>query len=267
MLKKNIIQLIRLVLLKTDMLLKGLGQAVAMTLDVAVYVFKGHIPVKDTISQMVDVGWCSAPIVMFTSFFAGMVLSLQIGSATMNIFNESIYVGTVTGFSLVMELGPVLTAIIITGRVGAAITAELATMKVTEQIDALYTLGTNPIKFLAVSRFLACFFMLPMLTTISNIVGVYGGMLVSTNLWKVPSSIYWSEVLDFMTVRTFLHGFIKSFFFAFVIIAVSCHKGFNANGGAKGVGRATTSSVMSSIVLILFSDYFLTSLLIALKIK
>jgi phospholipid/cholesterol/gamma-HCH transport system permease protein len=267
MFKKNITRPIKLVLLKTEVLLKGLGQAVAMMFDVVMCVFKGHIPIKDTILQMVDVGWHSAPIVMLTSFFAGMILSIQIGSAMMNIFNESIYVGTATGFSLVMELGPVLTAIIVTGRVGAAITAELATMKVTDQIDALYTLGANPIKFLAVSRFLACFFMLPMLTTISNIVGVYGGMIVSANLWKVPSSIYWSEVLDFMTVRTFLHGFIKSFFFAGLIIMVSCHKGFNAKGGAKGVGRATTSSVMSSIVFILLSDYFLTSLLIALKIR
>jgi len=252
---------------KIVLLLESLGQATEMTIEVAICVFKGHVSIKNTVSQMVEVGWRSTPIVMFTSFFVGMVLALQIGSATINVFNESIYLGTVTGFSLLMELGPVLTAIIVTGRVGAAITAELATMKVTEQLDALCTLGTSPIKFLAVSRFLACFFMLPMVTAISNIVGIYGGMLISTNLWEISSSRYWSEVLDFMTIRTFLHGFIKSFFFAFIIVVVSCHKGFRANGGAEGVGRATTSSVMSSIVLILISDYFLTSLLIALRIK
>ncbi|MDR2644778.1 MAG: ABC transporter permease [Endomicrobium sp.] len=247
--------------------LEGLGKAFEMTKEAIRNIFKGVISVKDTIAQMVEVGWNSLPVILLTSFFMGMVLALQVGSATSNMFNEPVYVGTITGFAMAIELGPVLTAIVVTGRVGAAITAEIGTMKVTEQLDALYTLGTDPIKYLAVPRFLACFFMLPILTIISNIVGIYGGMILSTNTLALSSNAFWAEALDFMTIRTFLHGFIKSFFFALIIVIVACHKGFNTKGGAEGVGRATTSSVMTSMVFILIADYFLTALLVTLRIE
>jgi phospholipid/cholesterol/gamma-HCH transport system permease protein len=272
MFKKNIKALMQVDVWKiltntTVSLLEGLGQAATMTAEIVMCIFRGKVSFKSTVSQMIDVGWRSTPIILFSSFFIGMVLSLQIGLVTANLFNEPAYVGTMTGFSFVMELGPVFTAIIVAGRVGAAITAELGTMKVTEQLDALYTLGTSPVRHLAVSRFLACFFMLPMLTAIANIVGVYGGMILATRTWEISSTAYYSEVLSFMTIGTFFHGFIKSFVFALVIAIVACHKGFNTKGGAEGVGRATTSSVVSSMVLILISDYFLASLLTALKIR
>jgi phospholipid/cholesterol/gamma-HCH transport system permease protein len=248
-------------------LIEDLGKATEMTKETIRYIFKGFICTKDTVAQMVEVGWNSLPIIFLTSFFMGMVLALQVGSATINIFNEPVYVGTITSFSMAIELGPVLTAIVVAGRVGAAITAEIGSMKVTEQLDALYTLGTNPIKYLAVPRFLACFFMLPILTVFSNIIGIYGGMIFSTNTWDISSSVFWVEALDFISVRTFLHGFIKSFFFALIIVIVACHKGFNAQGGAEGVGKSTTSSVMTSMVSILIMDYFLTALLVTLGIK
>lgn len=247
--------------------LESIGQAASMTFETFKWIFKGSVPVKNTVSQMVEVGWKSFPIIMLTSFFTGMVLALQVGSSTSNLFNEPVYVGTITGFALVIELGPVLTAIVITGRVGAAITAELGTMKVTEQLDALYTLGTNPVKYLAVPRFMALFFMLPLLTAFANIVGIYGGMIVTVNTWEISTTIYWNDVLDFMVIGTFMHGFIKSFVFALIIAVVSCHKGFSTGGGAEGVGRATTSCVMLSMIFILVSDYFLTDFLVALKIK
>lgn len=247
--------------------LEGLGKAFEMTKEAIGNIFKGVISAKDTVTQMVEVGWSSLPIILLTSFFMGMVLALQVGSATSNMFNEPVYVGTITGFVMAIELGPVLTAIVVTGRVGSAITAEIGTMKVTEQLDALYTLGTDPVKYLAVPRFLACFFMFPILTIISNIVGIYGGMILSTNTWALSSNAFWAEALDFMTIRTFLHGFIKSFFFALIIVIVACHKGFNTKGGAEGVGKATTSSVMTSMVFILIVDYFLTALLVTLRIK
>lgn len=250
-----------------EYVLENLGQAAAMTGETLLSIFKGEISAKNTINQMVEVGWRSFPIIILTSFFTGMVLALQVGSATTNLFNEPVFVGTITGFALVIELGPVLTAVVVTGRVGAAITAELGTMKVTEQLDALYTLGTNPVKYLAVPRFLACFFMLPLLTALANIIGIYGGLVVTVSSWDIASTVYWSNVLDFMLIKTFLHGFIKSFFFALIIVIVACHKGFTTTGGAEGVGKATTSSVMISMVLILVSDYFLTSLLVALGIK
>ncbi|MDR2066901.1 MAG: ABC transporter permease [Endomicrobium sp.] len=248
-------------------IVEGLGKTVCMVLETFSYIFKFDINFQSTVNQMVEVGWRSTPIVLLTSFFTGMVLALQVGTATSNLFNEPVYVGTVTGFSMVIELGPVLTAIVVTGRVGAAITAELGTMKVTEQLDALYTLGTNPVRYLAVSRLLACFFMLPILTVISNIVGIYGGLILSTNTWGLPSCTYLSQSLDFMTVRTFLHGFIKSFFFALIIVIVACYKGFNAKNGAEGVGKSVTESVVTSMVLILIADYFLTFLLVTLRIK
>lgn len=248
-------------------MLESVGNAAAMTFETFKWIFKGAIPVKSTLSQMVEVGWRSFPIIMLTSFFTGMVLALQVGSSTANLFNEPVFVGTITGFALVIELGPVLTAVVISGRVGAAITAELGTMKVTEQLDALYTLGTNPVKYLAVPRFIALFLMFPLLVAMANIIGIYGGMVVTVSTWDVSTTTYWSDALDFMIVGTFMHGFIKSFFFALIIAIIACHKGFTTSGGAEGVGKATTSSVMLSMIFILVSDYFLTDLLVALGIK
>jgi len=247
--------------------LESVGEAVVMTLETFKWIFRGSISGKNTVYQMVEVGWRSFPIIMLTSFFTGMVLALQVGSSTSNLFNEPVYVGTITGFALVIELGPVLTAIVVTGRVGAAITAEIGTMKVTEQLDALYTLGTNPVKYLAVPRFLACFFMLPLLTALANIIGIVGGLVVTVRTWNVSPATYWSNVLDFMVIGTFIHGFVKSFFFALIIAIVACHKGFTTRGGAEGVGKATTSSVMLSMIFILVSDYFLTAILVSFGIK
>lgn len=246
--------------------IKGLGIASQMVTDTFICIIKGQINIKNTVIQMVEVGYMSFPIILLTSFFVGMVLALQVGSATANLFNEPVYIGMITGYALVKELGPVLTAVVITGRVGAAITAEIGTMKVTEQIDALYTLGTNPVRYLAVPRFIACILMLPLLVAISNIVGIYGGFLVSHFTWDIPSTVYIGDILDVMTIRTFLHGFIKSFFFAGILVTVACHKGFQCYGGAEGVGKATTSSVMVSMILTLVSDYFLTDLLTSLNI-
>ncbi|MDR2437109.1 MAG: ABC transporter permease [Endomicrobium sp.] len=247
--------------------IENLGKATEMTKETFKYIFKGSICTKDTVTQMVEVGWSSLPIIVLTSLFMGMVLALQVGSATINILNEPVYVGAITSCSMILELGPVLTSIFVTGRVGAAITAELGSMKVTEQLDALYMLGTNPIKYLAVPRFLACFFMLPLLTVFSNIIGIYSGMILATNTWDISSNAFCIEALDFISVSTFLHGFIKSFFFALIIVIVACHKGFNTQGGAEGVGKATTSSVMTSMISILIMDYFLTALLVTLGIK
>jgi phospholipid/cholesterol/gamma-HCH transport system permease protein len=216
---------------------------------------------------MVEIGWRSLPIVLLTSFSVGMVIALQVGTATVRMFNEPIFIGMIMGFSLVLELGPILTAVVVTGRVGAAITAELGTMKVTEQIDALYTLGTNPVKYLAVPRFLACIFMLPLLTSIANIVGIMGGLFITTTSWDITPQQFLNDSVHMMRVTTFMHGFIKSLFFALIIAIISCHKGFTARGGAEGVGKATTGSVMLSIVLILFSDYYISSLLVSMGIK
>jgi len=195
-----------------------------------------------------------------------MVLALQSGYTSKSLFNEPLYVGSVVGFSLVKELGPVLTAIVVAGRAGAAVTAEIGTMKVTEQIDALYTLGTNPSSYLIIPRYIAFFITLPILTIFSDFIGILGGFMVSVVKLGVASTVYWDDIFMYMEIKNFMHGFIKSFFFAFMIATVSCYKGLYTEGGAQGVGKSTTQSVVSSMVLILVIDYFVSSLLVAVGI-
>ena len=161
---------------------------------------------------MVKIGVESLPVTTLTSVFTGMVLALQTAYSTRNIFNEPVYIGSIVGFSMVKELGPVLTAIVVAGRVGAAIAAELGTMKVTEQIDAVYTLGTNPIKYLAVPRFVAISIMLPILTILADIIGIFGGFVVSIYKLGIAPVVYKNDILDYMRVNDLLHGLIKSFF-------------------------------------------------------
>jgi phospholipid/cholesterol/gamma-HCH transport system permease protein len=162
---------------------------------------------------------------------------------------------------MVLELGPVLTALVVTGRVGASITAELGSMKVSEQLDALYTLGTTPEKYLVVPLFLAFLTMLPIITLFADVVGIYGGYIISSMSFDIPGDVYKNDILSNLSVVHFSHGLIKSFFFAFIIVTVSCYKGITTSGGAEGVGRSTTRAVVVSMILVLVLDYFLSSLL------
>lgn len=251
---------------KTYKFIKSIGEVVLIVLRTFRYIFSGDIDRRNAVEQMFEVGVRSFPVIGLTSVFTGMVLALQTGASSRSIFNEPLYIGTVVGFSLVKELGPVLTAVVISGRVGAAIAAELGSMKVTEQLDALFTLGTNPVKYLAVPRFIANLVMLPLLTVMANIIGIVGGMLVTVYKWGVPSTVYWDDIFNYMKIDDLMHGLIKSVFFALIIVTTSCYKGFTCEGGAEGVGKSTTSAVMISMVLILVSDYFITSLLVAIGI-
>lgn len=244
----------------------GVGEATDLALRSFYWILRGSIDIRNTVDQMVEVGWRSFPVIALSMLSTGMVLALQTGSAFRNIFNEPVYIGAVVGFSLVKELGPVLTSIVVAGRVGASIAAELGTMKVTEQLDALYTLGTNPIRYLAVPRVLACLLMVPILSILSNIIGILGGLLVIVYKWGQPSSVYWDDILNRMELTDFAHGLIKAFVFGGIIVITACHKGFTAEGGAEGVGKATTSAVMISMVLILVSDYFLSAFLVTIGI-
>lgn len=246
--------------------LTGLARGMILLKRTLITTFEKPYEIKNIVLQMLEVGARSLPVTSLTSLFTGMVLALQTGYSSQYVFNEPLYVGTVVAFSLLKELAPVLTAVVVTGRIGAAITAELGTMKVTEQIDALYTLGTNPIKYLAVPRFVACLTMIPILTVLSNVIGVFGGFIVANLRLDIPSTIYWADTFDYLRVDDFFHGFIKSFFFAALIALVSIYKGFECRGGAEGVGKATTSAVVTVLVLILVSDYFLSALLVILGI-
>lgn len=221
---------------------------------------------KEIINQMYEIGVKSFPVCLLTSFFVGMVLALQSGISSVYVLNEPLYVGTLVTFSLVKELGPVLTATVLIGRVGAAITAELGSMRVSEQIDAMYTLGTDPVKYLIIPRIIAFSTMLPVLVIFANIIGILGGMVVSYFRLSIPTTIYINDCLDFLRLDDFMHGFIKSIIFGIMISTISCYKGFYTDGGAEGVGRATTSSVVTSIVTLLIGDYFISSLLVAMKI-
>lgn len=230
------------------------------------WIFRGKIEWRQTLIQMARIGVDSLPVTAMTSFFTGMVLALQTGASSKHFFNVPLFVGTVVSFSIVMELGPVMTAIVVAGRAGAAIAAELGTMKVTEQIDALYTLGTDPVRYLVIPRLLAFLVVLPLLTVISDFTGIIGGLFVARVKYDIPTTVYWHDIIDNMEIRHFVHGFLKTFIFAFVISMVSSYKGVTTRGGAEGVGKSTTAAVVMSMVLVLVLDYFATAMLNALGI-
>ncbi|HPG37781.1 MAG TPA: ABC transporter permease [bacterium] len=218
---------------------------------------------RDTLDQMYAVGVRSLIIILMTAGFTGMVLSLQSGYE-MAIYGAKMYVGTLVSVSLVRELGPVLVSLVVAGRVGAGITAELGSMNVTEQIDAMRALGTNPIKKLAATRFKALVIMLPLLTIIGDITGILGGLVIATTSLGISSSFYWTTVTRAITFNDIFTGTIKPVIFAMIIVTVSCFMGFKASGGTRGVGEATTQSVVVSSILIFIFDFFITKLLLSI---
>lgn len=242
------------------------GQFSFLVRSTFVWMTSYRIEWRQTLIQIVRIGVQSLPVTAMTAFFTGMVLALQTGASSKHFFNEPLFVGTVVAFSLVMELAPVMTAIVVAGRAGAAIAAELGTMKVTEQIDALYTLGTDPIRYLVIPRFIAFMVALPLLTVASDFTGIFGGYLVAHAKYQIPATVYWHDIINNMEIRHFVHGFLKTFVFAWVIAMVSCFKGVTTRGGAEGVGKSTTAAVVLSMTLILTLDYFATALLNALGI-
>jgi len=213
------------------------------------------------LKQLMFIGYYSLPVVGMTALFTGMVLALQIyvGSSR---FNAESAVATIVVIGLTRELAPVLSGLMVAGRVGAAIAAEIGTMRVTEQIDALVTLSTNPYKYLVAPRILAGMITLPMLVLVGDIIGVSGGYLVATESLGFNASGYIKNTFDYLEARDVISGLIKASVFGGLITLMGCYHGFNSSGGAQGVGRATTNAVVSSFILILISDYFLTVLLL-----
>ena len=200
------------------------------------------------------IGVQSVPVVAITGTFIGMVLAVQAHSQFAMMGLES-RLGSVINISLVKELGPVLAATMLAGRVGSSMSAELGTMRVTEQIDALAALGTNPINYLAVPRFLACVLLIPLLTLMADFMGVIGGAAVSTQLMGVDSFAYWQHSREYVGSLDLLAGVFKSFFFGAAIALVSCHRGFHSKAGAEGVGKAATEAFVFSFIAILFLDF------------
>lgn len=215
---------------------------------------------RNIIKQMEEVGANSIPVVLITAISTGMVLALQSYNGFRR-FNAESLVGTVVALSMTRELGPVLTGLIVAGRAGAAMAAELGTMKVTEQIDALVTMAVNPVKYLIVPRFLAGLVMLPILTVFADVVGIAGGYFVAVNLLDVNSVVYLRRTYDYLELDDIYGGLLKAAVFGMIIATISCYKGFTTEGGAQGVGKATTGAVVVSSMLILVSDYYLTAML------
>lgn len=214
--------------------------------------------IRNTVKQMLEVGVKSVPVVLVTSVFTGMVLALQTYTGFKRFGAESL-VGSVVALSMTREMGPVLTGLIVTGRAGAAMAAELGTMRVTEQIDALETLATNPVKYLVVPRFLSGLVMLPALTVLADIIGIIGGYMVAVGLFGTSSTLYWRRTWDYLNMDDIYNGLIKACFFGASIALISCYKGFYTQGGAEGVGKSTTGAVVISFMTILISDYFLSA--------
>jgi phospholipid/cholesterol/gamma-HCH transport system permease protein len=208
------------------------------------------------LETMYTVGVGSIPVVVVTGVFIGMVLAVQ-GYASFHHLGMETRIGSVINASLVKELGPVLAATMLAGRVGSSMAAELGTMRVTEQIDAIRALGANPVRQLVVPRFLACFLLIPVLTIVADTVGIIGGWVFSTQFLDVNSHFYWVHSRSFVTAFDVMTGLIKSVFFGGAIALVSCYHGFHCQAGAKGVGRAATVSFVVSFVAILALDFFL----------
>lgn len=221
----------------------------------------GHRPkLQNIVYQMAHLGADSLPIVLLTILFTGMVMTVQTAHEFIKYGAQS-SVGGVIAIAMGRELAPVLTGVVTAGRVGAAITAEIGSMKVTEQIDALRVMAVNPIVYLVVPRFIACILMLPMLVVFGDIIGTIGGYLVATFYSGIGSYTFLNSIKVFTEVNDVLGGLVKGMFFGGIIAIIGCYKGLRAAPGAEGVGRATTSSVVSSIILIFICNYFLSLLL------
>ncbi|MFZ0889505.1 MAG: ABC transporter permease [Candidatus Binataceae bacterium] len=242
--------------------LEQLGEVGLLTRDFFRYLFRRPFELRLLIEQMESVGVRSLNVVGLTGIFAGMVLALQMGHFLAK-FGAKIYVSRIMGLSLLREMGPVLTALMIAARVGAGITAELGTMKVTEQIDALRALAASPVKKLVVPRVLATILMLPVLTAIADAIGLLGGLLIAVSQLGLTADYFYSSLMQNTSLSDLMSGLGKSIFFGYLIAIIACHKGLSASGGADGVGRATTQSVVASAIAVLISDFFLTKLFLS----
>ena len=210
--------------------------------------------------QIMRIGYYSLPVVGLTAFFTGGALALQIYLGG-NRYGAEAIVPQIVVLGITRELGPVIAGLMVAGRVSAAIAAEIGTMKVTEQIDALTTLATNPIKYLVVPRLVAAVLCMPVLVAIADSIGVFGGYVVATQSLGFSGGTYLKNTVDFATQQDVVSGLIKAAAFGFIIALMGCYNGFNSKGGAQGVGNATTAAVVSSSILILAANYLLTSLL------
>jgi len=236
------------------------------------FIFARPFYAQDVVQQMDEIGVKSLGIVLLTGLFTGMVLALQ-SSVQLKTFGATMYIGNLVSASMIRELGPVLAGLMVAGRVGSGIAAQLGSMRVTEQIDALNTLGTDPIKKLVTPRVIAALIMLPVLTVINDFVGIIGGNIIASFVVGLPTAQYWRTVWDQIASdgfvmryipNDFIQGLSKPLVFGALISITACYFGLNTTGGTEGVGQSTTRTVVTSSILILIVDYFITQLLLSL---
>jgi phospholipid/cholesterol/gamma-HCH transport system permease protein len=241
-------------------MLAQIGSLTVFTLSSVSSCFRPPIYWLHILRQIMRIGYFSLPVVGLTAFFTGGVLALQIYIGG-NRYGAEAIVPQIVVLGITRELGPVIAGLMVAGRVAAAIAAEIGTMRVTEQIDALTTLATNPIKYLVVPRLIAAVVSMPILVGIADSIGVFGGYIVSTQSLGFSGGTYLKNTVDFVTHQDVTSGLIKAAVFGFIIALLGCYNGFHSKGGAQGVGTATTNAVVSSSILILAANYVLTSVL------
>lgn len=237
------------------------GSIAVMFAEALVMIPKKPYRWKLLLKQVEFIGYKSVPIVILTGAFTGMVFGLQC-YVGFKRFGAETMAGTIVAMAMVRELGPVLASIMVAARAGSAMTAELGTMKVTEQIDALYSLAVDPVHYLVVPRLLAAMIVMPLLNVICIIFGLLGGYFVNVILMGTNGTLYYDNSIFYTTNTDIFHSLLKAFVFGMVIVSVSCYNGFNTKLGAEGVGKSTTMAVVQSCVLILMFDYIITSCLI-----
>jgi len=236
------------------------GRILMLLCNTIILIFQRPFNLKGIFKQMEEIGIKSIPVVLITGAFTGAVLALQ-SYTGFKRFNAEAFVGTVVALSITRELGPVLAGLMVSGRVGSSMAAELGTMQVTEQIDALYTLAVNPVKYLIVPRLLAALIMMPVLVIFADLIGIAGGYFVSVRVLGSNPYIYMERTWSYLELNDIYSGLLKACVFGIIIAIISCYQGFYTRGGAEGVGKATTKAVVLSCLLILIFNYIITALL------
>ena len=239
--------------------LEATGRLALFTARAVSHCFRPPIYARLVGRQMIDIGYYSLPVVGLTALFTGMVLALQSYTGFARFQAEGA-VATVVVLSITRELGPVLAGLMVAGRIGAAMAAEIGTMRVTEQIDALTTLATNPMKYLMAPRLVAGLCMLPLLVVVADIIGVFGGFLVAVYKLNFNPAVYLSKTWEYLQLMDVVSGLVKAGVFGFFVALMGCYHGYHSRGGAEGVGAATTNAVVSASILILVSNYLITGM-------
>ncbi|MEH2165825.1 MAG: MlaE family lipid ABC transporter permease subunit [Nostoc sp.] len=228
--------------------------------QVLVHLLKGKIHRRNTLEQMAAVGPDSLFIALLTAIFVGAVFTIQVAREFIN-FGAGNIIGGVLSVALTRELSPVLTAVVLAGRVGSAFAAEIGTMRVSEQIDAMLMLRTDPIDYLVIPRVLACCFMLPILTLLSLVTGMFGGFIIATNIYNLSDTVFLDSARNFLGIWDIFSAMIKACCFGILIAVIGCSWGLTTTGGAKGVGQSTTTAVVTALLIIFVSNFFLSWLM------